>query len=455
MILAELSARYSDNMFDPLERTGSDLEIRSTITTQEALNGLSTFEALSRTAQDAIFRNYDAAADGFLSFVWFVAQALEDLELAASTADIVAVIKHTLAWQQLNSDQHQGLVRVVEAAYAAFEAQPREQRERWARSGATLPTAQTLDAVAERLLVRFNADPTLDLEDLHAVVAFVFDDETLNVLLGLTENTRRGFKPYRTAPRDNFVDVDLRVLLLDWVAGVEIQELANQHLAAISDTGYRSEALAEFNTSVFGHHLPWTVGIILQWANTRIDATGGGRRLPEHLPLAIHYGVSSRTALDLMRGGIRSRRLANAVAAHADGRTVAGESPLRDWLADQTIAYWRERFAASPTEVADLLLFARAPGAQVVSSVLSGSAHELTINTHDHPIDIVGTATLETQPDIADPAPIQVVTPAGDIGTIRPADHDEVSQLLNLGVQLNVEVAPSATGAAVTIALAP
>ena len=384
-----------------------------------------------------------------------MAQALGDLELAASTADILAVIQHTLAWQQLGPDQRQILIRVVEAAYAAFEAQPHEQRERWARSGTSLPTARTLNAVAEGLLARFNADPTLDLDDLQAVVAFVFDEETLITLLGLKENTRRGFKPYRTAPRDKTLNVDFRVLLLDWVAGVEIQELANRHLAAIPDAGYRSEALAEFNTSVFGHHLPWTGGIILQWVNTRMEGSGGVRRIPEHLPLAIHYGVGTRTALDLMRGGIRSRRLANAVATHADGRTLAGESPLRDWLADQTITHWREHFAASPTEVADLLLFVRAPGAQVVSSVLSGSTHELTINTHGHPIGTGGPAKLDIQPDSADPVPIQVVTSTGVIGTIRPADHDEVSQLLNLGVRLNIEVSPSATGAVATISLAP
>ena len=455
MILAEQSAEYNEHMFDPLQRTGNDLEIRSTITTKEALTGLSNFEDLARTAQDAIFRNYDAATDGFLGFVWFVAQALEDLDRAVSIEEIVAVIERTLAWQQLDSGQRQGLVRAANAAFDAFEAQPRDQRERWSRSGASLPTARTLDTVAERLLARLGSDLTIDIEDLPAVVAFVLDDETLTTLLGLEENTRRGFKPYRSAPRDNLIDVDLRALLLDWVAGVEIQDLADQHLTAIHDDGYRSEALAEFSASVFEHHLPWTLGVVLQWVNTRIEATGSAHLLPEHLPAAIHYGVSTKTAIDLMRGGIRSRRLANAVATHADGGTIDSESSLREWLADQTIAHWRELFEASPTEVADLLSFARTPGAQVVSSVLAGSAHEVAIDTSGHSIDTAETATLEPQPDVPDPAPIQVVTAAGAIGTIRPADHDEVSQLLSIGVQLNVTVTPTATRPTITISLAP
>ena len=433
MILAEMSAPYNNRMFDPLERTGEDLEILSTIRTEEALRGLSTFEELSRTTQDAIFRNYDDAADGFLGFVWFIAQALEDLELAVSTDDVLAVIKRTLAWQQLDTEQRSILVRVAEVAYAAFESQPPDRRSRWSRSGATLPTNQALETVAERLLARCDSDPTLDLDDLQAATAAVLDDETLNMLLELPENPRRGFKPYRTAPRDKLVNVNLRELLLDWVAGIEIRTLANRHLTAIKDKEYRSEALADYVTNVFGHHLPWTLGIVLQWANIQIEANNG-RRIPEHLPLAIHYGVSNRTALNLMQNGIRSRRLAKVVAAYADGKVGEGVSSLREWLAEQTIAYWREHYSASSTEIADLLRFTRSPGSQLVSSVLEGSAHELAINTTGHPtIDTPGTATLEAQTGIADPAPIQVVTPAGVVGTVGSADHDEVTQCSTWG----------------------
>lgn len=455
MILAEQSASYSANMFDPLQRTSNDLDIASNITADEALAGLHDFEILARTAQDAIFRNHGAAADGFLSFVWFVAQALEDLELAVSTADIVAVIQRTLAWQQLALSERRRLVRVVGAAFDAFEAQPRDQRERWSRCGASLPTAQTLDTIAERLSIRLGRSPAIDPDNLSAIVAFVLDDETLATLLQLQENARLGFKPYRNAPRDNLINVDLQALLLDWVAGVEIQDLADQYLTDISDYEYRSEALAEFSASVFEHHLPWTLGVVTQWTNVRLETAGGDRLLPEHLPAAIHYGVGTKTAIDLMRGGIRSRRLANAIAAHAHGRTIDSESPLRDWLADQTITQWREQFGASPAEVADLLLFARTPGAKVVSSVLAGSTHEVTISTSGGPINTAVAATLERQADVPDPAPIQVVTPAGVIGIIRPSDHEEVSQLLSIGVQLSVTVTPSATSPTVTISLTP
>ena len=217
MILAEQSSAYSPDMFDPLQRTGDDLEIRSSLATEEALSGLAAFEEAARIAEDAVFRHYTAAADGFLSFVWFVAQSLEDLRrIEASLADILAVVENTLAWQQLDPEQQQGIIRSTQAALAAFESHTADRRIRWTRSGASLPTARTLDVVADELFDRFEAAHDLELGDLLSAMAFVFDEETLGQLLELGENSLRGFKAARTAPRGEYISVDIRALLLDW-----------------------------------------------------------------------------------------------------------------------------------------------------------------------------------------------------------------------------------------------
>ncbi|WP_419923755.1 DEAD/DEAH box helicase [Candidatus Poriferisocius sp.] len=458
MILAEQSAKYSEDMFEPLQRTGDDLEIRSALTTEEALAGLATFEEVASAAQDAIFQHYSPTADGFLSFIWFVAQALEDLNQApALLAQVLSVVENTLAWQQIDPEQQESLIRSIQAAVSAFEIQPAEQRARWARSGTSLPTAQALDNLAQQVLARFETDHELDLGDLVAVLAFILDAETLDTLLALGENNRRGFKAFRSAPSDKFIPVDIRALVLDWVSGVEIQELADRHLDQIDDEGYRSEALADFTASVFEHHLPWTLGIIIQWVNARLETSGSDRRVPDMLPVAVHYGVSTKTALDLMTGRVRSRRLANTVAEHAGGRTNEADegSTLRDWLGDQTIAEWRQLFEASPTEVADLLSFARAPGAQVVGPILEGSIRELRINPSEGPVTTSLPARLEPQHDAPDPAPIQVVTSDGVAGTVRLADHDEVSLLMGMGIPLKVEVEASVNGPVVSVSLAP
>lgn len=459
MILAELSTGYSDDLFDPLQRTGNDLDIRSTLTTEAALAGLAAFETEAREAEDAIFRHYSPAADGFLSFIWFLAHALEELHQSeASIDEILAIIENTLAWHQLDPEDQERLVSAAQQAVDAFDAQPPERRARWARSGTSLPTAQTLDAIAEALYERLHAEPDLELEDLPQLVAFILGADTLQTLLNLGENDRKGFKPYRTAPLDNLVDVDLRALLLDWVGGIEIQDLADRHLANISDDSYRSETLAEFTASVFEHHIPWTLGIVLQWVNHRLEESGSERRLPDVLAAAIHYGVNTTTAIELMLGGIRSRRLANTVAQHAPQPQYNGEDEtpsLREWLADQTIAEWRQLFEASPTEVADLLAYARNPGAQVVSSILEGATHDLAITAGDAAIQAATAASLESQAHTPDPAPIEIVTAGGVAGTIRPSDHAEVSLLINMGIPLDVLVGPGTDNPVVSISLAP
>ena len=458
MILSEQSRPYSPALFDPLQQTGDDLDIRSTLATEEALAGLAAYDQAVRTTQDAIFQHYTSSSDGFLSFVWFVAQALQDLDQAeASIDEVLAVVKRTLAWHQLDLDQRELLGRVAEAAVDAFDDQDPTQRSRWARSGTSLPTAQTLDHVAETLLARLENEAELELSDLVAVLDFIVDDETLEVLLDVGENDRRGFKPYRTAPRHNYVDVDLKALLIDWVSGVEIQDLADRHLAAIDDEGFRSETLAEFSAAVFEHHLPWTLGIVIQWVNDRLRTAGIELTLPDELPAAVHYGVRTQVGLALMTGGVRSRRLANTVAA--DAATAMGDDEqrtLREWLADQTISDWRHRFDASPTEVADLLTFARTPGAQVVSSILEGAIHELAITpTATTMVEDTTEGILEPQPGEPEPAPIEVKTPDRVIGTIKSADHDEVALLIGMGIPLEIYVGPGPAAPVLTISLAP
>lgn len=90
-----------------------------------------------------------------------------------------------------------------------------------------------------------------------------------------------------------------------------------------------------------------------------------------------------------------------------------------------------------------------------MNSILEGAAHELTLIASDVSVESPTTAILEPQPRTLDPAPIQAATAGGVVGTIRLSDHDDVSLLLTMGMPLNVQVAPGATGPALTISLAP
>jgi hypothetical protein len=70
------------------------------LSTDDALEALAAFEELVRQGEDAIIQTADGAAADFIGHVWFVSNALSDLD--GATADPVRLsIESTLAWQQL------------------------------------------------------------------------------------------------------------------------------------------------------------------------------------------------------------------------------------------------------------------------------------------------------------------------------------------------------------------
>ena len=456
LILAELSADYSPSMFEPLNRTGDDLDLRSMLTTESALAGLRAYEEASRTAEDAIFHQYDSAADGFLSFIWFAAQSLRDIyQVEASEEDIHAVIERTLAWQQLDAEQTDQLARSAVTALRAFDQHSAQQRARWARSGATLRVSRALDTLAESLFDRLQGAESIEPDDLANVLDFILVDDTLEQLLGMQDRYQPRFKPYRTAPRDARIAVDIKALLLDWVRGMDVQELADSYLAAIEDEAFRSESISEFTANVFEHHLPWALGLLLQWVNERLAAVDNPLQLPVALLAAIHYGVSSESALSLMIDGVRSRRLANVVADMAPQALGDESQSLRAWLVAQTLDEWREAFSASPTELADLLAFARAPGAQAVNLVLEGSIHEFSIHAiGDNEITDSTDATITLEQGVQEPSSLQVETAGGIVGTVGPSDYDDISLLIRMGVPLDIRVRRGFDEVVLSIALA-
>ena len=438
LVLSELGSAFGPEMFEELERTGADIEVQSTLTSKVALEALANLEAAANTDADAILSNQEAIADGFISYVWFVADALDELKGNVTAEAVGSAITDTLAWHQLNEESRERLLRVANMAFERFSTQPVERRRRWARAGTSLPTAAILDAISEEVLqVRLAAPGQLGLSD---ALNLILKDGRLTRMLSLAENTKRGFKPHRTAPRDQLVDVDIASLLYGWVSGQELQDLADNYLAEIADPDYRYDQLSEFVAGVFEHHLPWTLGIVIAWVNQGLEAAGGLVRLPEELPGVVHFGVSSSEALGLMVAGVRSRRLANRVAAvHKDEAGPDAPETLREWLAQQEISAWRERFEASPTELLDLLAYTRAPETRLVSEVLGGDGYKLPF-VPSAPVDDGAEAVIGPAPDEPQPASLVVTVDGNVVGRIGAGHHDDIALLLHIGVPLSVHV---------------
>jgi len=135
--------------------------------------------------------------------------------------------------------------------------------------------------------------------------------------------------------------------------------------------------------------------------------------------------------------GVRSRRLANVVASAAPAISDDLDEELRIWLNTLTVTQWHDRFAASPTEVADLLSYVRARRTHVLTTLLNGAAVDLSVDpaTLFSPADGPGQITRQSNHASA---PIQIRSLSGDVlGTVTPADHSDAELILATGLPID------------------
>lgn len=307
-IVLWLNERFTPAAFDTLVAHDDDLTATSRLSTSDALNALAEFEELIRAGQDAVLQTAGGAVADFISHVWFVATALEDLQLVAADPATTS-IEPTLAWQQLSPDDQRRWKAVAELAALRYTLAPREQRRRWARTGTSLASAATLEAMAAEL--RTELASLVDGSSAVDAFRFVAANGRLERLLELSESRVRRFRSRRNAPSTARVDVDLIELVVDWLTGTDLDQLGVTHLAVVTDESYRYEQLSEFVSQVLEHLLPWLLNTVVAWVNDGLDEA---QRLCPELPAYIRYGVDKPLSLELARAGVRSRRLTHAVA---------------------------------------------------------------------------------------------------------------------------------------------
>ena len=373
----------------------------------------------------------EAAADevaGFVSHVWFVATALQ--ELHQSTADTARLsIEATLAWQQLDEQTRERWRNVAELAVRRFEETPEHQRKRWARTGTSLRTASTLEELASE--IRTELSKITDRKSPIEAFGLIAAQDRLLRLLSVSEAVPRRFRLRRNAPASTSISVDLQAMITDWLGGLEIGDLGEKYLAVVSDEVYRYEKLSEFISQVLEHILPWLLNTLVTCIN---EGLADDEQLCSDLPAYIRFGVDSPVSLELSRSGVRSRRLAHVVAKLAANQTPAS---IRDWLAANDLRGWAESFAASPTELADLLYFTRAASANISSRVLDGEIVDIPIRTV--PGATAGTVELV---EGEEPAPPRLVVQRDGVvlGYVAPNHQRDLNRSLGTGVPLETEL---------------
>jgi hypothetical protein len=427
-IVLSLNEEFSPRAFDPLTADDEELTATSRLSTDDALEALAAFEELVQQGQDAIMQTADGAAADFIGHVWFVADALAELDRATTDPERLS-IEHTLAWQQLDDETRERWGRVSALAVRRFEETAPEVRRRWARTGTSLPNAVLLQQLAAQVRAALPTVP--NPHDPVAAFELVAGQGRLGQLLGIQEMRAARFRPRRNAPRRTAFDVDLGSLIVDWLRGQEVGDIGQTYLMDVADETYRYEQLSEFIAQVLEHLLPWLLSTLVSWVNEGLEEED---QLCPELPAYVRFGVDTPVALELAKAGVRSRRLVHAVAAEAASST---ELPIREWLTEMDIETWRLLFDASPSELGDLLVFTRARDAQITSRALAGEVVEIPIVLEGSP----DAGDIEIREAEEDPPPRLAAFRDGEVmGYVRSEHQDDVSRLLAIGVPLSISL---------------
>ena len=415
-----------------LQELDRRLEIHSTLSIESALAQLGEYEALVHETAALVLQDVPATVDGFLAYCWYLADIADVIGVDDRRDRVITGIRQTLAWRQLPPAVQHRWEAIASHAVASYEQAPLVQRRRWARSGTPLSANVVLETVTAGATVEISALEPAELDDPVALIAAILDDGRLDLLLSLTEPRDYRFKRRRYGPIEA-VSVDLLALVLDWVRGKSLNDLADTHLLAVhggDEDAFRFEQLSTFLSRICEHHLPFALGSILNWINAdRSD------EINPSLPAHLHYGVAGTEALQLLAAGVRSRRIAAVVGAQAARESIPA-SGLRAWLAKMGPVAWRANFDAGPAEVADLLNFVHDPAAAIGASLLEGGTRTIGLDASgvawgdaEYPV-VLETGAGKPEPLVAINDDDQIV------GRIRASEYRHLAVLLDAGFQL-------------------
>lgn len=432
-IVLALQKSLKGSDFDRLTPAPSELEVRSTLAHDTALAALAEVETLVAGTQDAILRlNPDQEVGSFVNYVWFVLHALERVPDLANTRTWRDIVMRLFAFTQLPDDLKQRWLELADVVATRYAQTPQASRRRWAQAGTSLGSAAAIESIAETLadhvqrlggLDELTLDETLDALSEHDVYAH---------LLQLPEATKHW--RFRLSPKGSPVKVAADAVVRDWIAGCDLTELADTHLAEVADSAFRLEQMVDGISEGVQHYLSWTVGLVITQTNDILLSRSTPLQLSTSTAAHIRYGVDTPLAIDLLVRDVKSRTLARDLGRIARDGGLDQEG-LREFLSEQHIRGWRADLGATPTDVLDLLQY-----------VQGGDRHKLG------EMMATGSVTAQARLDngeIAEPMPVTIVVSSdGDelnilaedrsvLGVVVARDHAGVAAVLDSGLLLD------------------
>ncbi len=436
-IFLALNRASNDADFDLLQLGDDDLRVESQLASEDAIKALAELEDRLRTAEDIVFEEAAAHLDGFMAFVWFVLVSEELDGRNPADARVREALHATLGFEQLDPQSREQYLQLAGQVGRTYMRTEIGSRRRWVRSGTSVRSARTLDAIVDRVVAL--ARDRDEISNPPAAIAVLNEVDALAELLTLPEAPGRWrFKTIETG-RAREIPVAPAELLVDWIRGVSVSDLAQKYLEAVPAEDYRVEQMVDMLTQFFEHYLSWTVGAVVALTNEQLQTDADGELLCPPLHLFIRYGVDTLHAVDLLVRGVRSREFATVVAEHAV-RAGGDVEEMRRWLGGLSIADWRARFNATPGDILDLLEYTRRRRGGLLRSLLEQTEATLDVDV-DTPSAEPRLASLEQEPGEWPSAfAVRDLETGATIGRIPTSSHADVNAVLQTGLPLTVEL---------------
>jgi hypothetical protein len=413
------------------------LQIRSQLSTEEALDGLVDFERRRRQAADAVFSDLPDSLQDFTTFVWYVMACEEALAGVMDDAQLDEVVDALFAARQIDGPTLGRLRRFAHDVRATYAATDPTRRRVWARSGTRIVSASRLDELAG--ILTSHARTRRNRGAVAAAIDILDVSGVLEALLELPDVANDAWR-FRITPRGDDVEVDLADALGRWTTGQPLSEMADELLAEVPDQQWRLEQMVDRASRGFGHAISWMIATVVERANAMLEDDNLVPICPA-VALYVRFGVDSPVALQLITRSVRSRDVAVRVARAAAAANVADEAVPR-WLALVPIEQWTELFAARPSDVLDLLDAISDPQAEILRRLLDGDEVELALEERLTP----GPVELVVTQDTADLPLVSLETVSGQhLATLGGQWQTDLRTVLATGVSITAELTDPST----------
>ena len=429
----------TDQDFKQMRPADEDLTVRSRLATKEALDALAEFERVAALSVDAVFEHSAREVEGFIGFVWMLMAGFDELDHAATATDIDQALSATLGFRQLteaNQTRWRAVARLVARTYSESNV---AARRRWAKTGTSVGSARDLETIGTAVA---SAAVTADaqgeaIENAGVAIRVLEGVGAITALTSLRESP--GGWTFRTAQnRAPNVEVPPAEFLRRWISGDDFAELADHFLGDVSKREYAIEQVVDFVSGQFEHYLAWTLRVVLDFANERLDAAEIGHNVCPDLPLFIRYGVDRSSAVSLITGGLRSRAFAQRVAIAGEEQGFTDEDGLRAWLQRLSVEQWRDSFGGTPSDLLDLLEYTRGRGRGLLGPLLSSGRASTTVSLRPETAD--GDVALRRV--TSDDPPQRIGIYRGDdlLGQASPGAYSDLVAVIDSGLSFRAAI---------------